>query len=73
LEASIHQLYCMAEITSDVTTGVHEDQDEMAHVAIDHLCKMIRDLRAKYRADLRAGKAVGASARATPRRSQSLR
>jgi hypothetical protein len=31
LEASIHQLYCMAEITSDLTTGVHEDQDEMAH------------------------------------------
>jgi hypothetical protein len=58
LDASIHQLYCLAEITSDVTTGVHEDQDEMAHFAIDHLCKMIRDLRAKYRADLHAGKAV---------------
>jgi hypothetical protein len=56
LEAPIHELYCMAEIAAEVATGVHEDQDEIEHFAIYRLCEMVRDFRAKYRSELRAGR-----------------
>ena len=62
LEMPMLELYCMAEISAEVATGIHEDQDELSHFAIYRLCEMVRDLRAKYRAGLRAvpgrGKAV---------------
>ena len=59
LETPMLELYCMAEISADVVTGVHEDQDELAHFAIYRVCEMVRDLRAKYRADLHAGPSRG--------------
>ena len=62
LEMPMFELYCMAEISAEIATGVHEDQDELVHFAIYRICEMVRDLRAKYRADLHAvpgrGKAV---------------
>jgi hypothetical protein len=58
LEGPMLELYCMAEIAVDVATGVREDQDELVYFAIGRICEMVRDLRTKYRADLRAGKAV---------------
>jgi hypothetical protein len=53
LEAPVRELYLMGEIVIDLTLGgVHEDQTEMMHFSIYHLCEMIREFRAKYRADL---------------------
>ena len=46
----------MAEIAAEVATGVHEDQDEIGHFLIYRLCEMVRDFRAKYRSELRAGR-----------------
>jgi hypothetical protein len=54
LEMPVFELYCMAEISAEVATGVHEDQDELSHFVIFRLCEMVRDLRARYRADLHA-------------------
>jgi hypothetical protein len=48
LEMPIFELYCMAEISAEVATGVHEEQDELAHFAIYRVCEMVRNLRAKY-------------------------
>ena len=59
LETPMLELYCMAEISADVATGVHEDQDELAHFAIYRVCEMVRYLRAKYQADLHAGPSRG--------------
>ena len=62
LEMPMFELYCMAEISAEVATGVHEDQNELVHFVIYRICEMVRDLRAKYRADLHAvgrGKAGG--------------
>jgi hypothetical protein len=49
LETPIH------ELAADVATGMHEDQDKLAHFAIYRLCDMVRDFRAKYRSELHAG------------------
>jgi hypothetical protein len=65
LEAPVRELFCMSEITQDAAgalTGSHGDQDEIVFFAIQQLCKMVRDLRAKYRADLHAGPARGKAA-----------
>jgi hypothetical protein len=59
LETPMLELYCMAEISAEIATGVHEEQDELAHFAIYRVCEMVRDLRAKYRADLHAGQSRG--------------
>jgi hypothetical protein len=59
LEMPMLELYCMAEISAEVATGVHEDQDELSHFAIYRICEMVRDLRAKYSADLHAGSSRG--------------
>jgi hypothetical protein len=59
LETPMFELYCMAEISAEVATGVREDQDELSHFAIYRICEMVRDLRAKYRADLDAGPSRG--------------
>jgi hypothetical protein len=59
LEAPMLELYCMAEISAEVATGVREDQDELAHFAIYRVCEMVCDLRAKYQADLHAGPSRG--------------
>jgi hypothetical protein len=63
LENPMLNLFCMAEIAGDVVIDrISEDQQEIMHFAVYRLCDMVRDLRAKYRADLRAvpsrGKAV---------------
>jgi hypothetical protein len=62
LETPIFELYCMAEIASEVAVGFHEDQSELALFAVYRFGEMARDLRAKYLADLHAepsrGKAV---------------
>jgi hypothetical protein len=55
LEASMLELYCMAEIAAEAATGMHEDKEEITHFAIYRVCEMIRELRAKYRVDLHAG------------------
>jgi hypothetical protein len=55
LEASVLELYCMAEITTSTATGVGEDQREITHFALYRLCEMVREFRAKYRTDLHAG------------------
>src|SRR5258708_30637280 len=54
LEMPMLELYCMTEISAEIATGIHEDQDELVHFAIYRICEMVRNLRAKYRADLRA-------------------
>jgi hypothetical protein len=60
MEASILHLYCQAEIAADVITGVGggKDWNEITHFAVYQLCEMVRAFRAKYRADLHAGKTV---------------
>jgi hypothetical protein len=59
LENPMLDLFCMAEIASDVTINPSEDQQEIMHFAVYRLCDMVRDLRAKYRADLHAGSSRG--------------
>jgi hypothetical protein len=59
LETPIHNLYCMAEISADLLTGVSEDRDELAHFAIFRVCEMVRDLKAKHLAGLDAGPSRG--------------
>jgi hypothetical protein len=55
LEGPVLELYLMGEITSETPNGMHEDQRELMHFSIYRLCEMIREFRAKYRADLNAG------------------
>jgi hypothetical protein len=64
LEAPMHDLYCMAEIAAQAAEGVEEHQIEITHFAIYRLCEMVRDFRAKYRADLHAGLDRGKTAEA---------
>jgi hypothetical protein len=59
LEQPIREVYCMAEIAAEAAIGISPgDKNEIVHFAICRLCEMVRDLRAKYRADWHAGKAV---------------
>jgi hypothetical protein len=58
LETPVRELYLLGEIAAEAATGIHEDQTELLHFSIYRLCETIRDFRAKYREDLRAGKAV---------------
>jgi hypothetical protein len=56
LENPMLELFCMAEIAGNVAIDrISEDQQEIMHFAVYRLCDMVRDLRAKYRADLDAG------------------
>jgi hypothetical protein len=56
LEHPMLDLFCMAEIAGDVALDhISEDQQEIMHFAVYRLCDMVRELRAKYRADLNAG------------------
>jgi hypothetical protein len=60
LEHPILDLFCMAEIAADVANDrISEDQQEIMHFSIYGICKMVRELRAKYRADLHAGRDRG--------------
>jgi hypothetical protein len=45
----------MGEIASDIALGMHEDKKELEHFTLYRLCDMIREFRAKYRADLNVG------------------
>jgi hypothetical protein len=59
LESPMRELGCMAEITMETAMEISPGaQNEIVHYAISRLCEMVCDLRAKYRADLAAGKAV---------------
>jgi hypothetical protein len=59
LEAPMRELFCMAEITAEVATGLQTDERiEITHFAIYRLCEMVRDLRAQYMTDLRLGAEV---------------
>jgi hypothetical protein len=56
LESPMRELFCMAKITMDVAAKITRgDENEIAVFAVFQLCDMVRDLRAKYRADLHAG------------------
>jgi len=60
LENPMLQLFCMAEIADNVANDrISEDQQEIMHFSIYRICEMVRDLRAKYRADLHAGRDRG--------------
>jgi hypothetical protein len=60
LEHPLLDLFCMAEIAADVANDrISEDQQEIMHFSIYGICKMVRDLRAKYRAVLDAGPSRG--------------
>jgi hypothetical protein len=50
LESPMIKLFCMAEIAGNVATD---------RISVYRLCDMVRDLRAKYRADLHAGPSRG--------------
>jgi hypothetical protein len=50
LETPIHELFCMSEITDNITGVIHKDKSEFMCFAIYRLGDMIRDLRAKYKA-----------------------
>lgn len=57
LETPIRELWCMAEIAEDVAAApMTNEQIEVIHFTIYRLNEMIRDLRAKYQADLNAAK-----------------
>jgi hypothetical protein len=63
LESPMRELFCMAEITMEATMNITRgDENEIIAFAVSQLCDMIREMRAKYRADLHAvparGKAV---------------
>jgi hypothetical protein len=56
LESPMRELFCMAEITMEATMSItRSDENEIIAFAVSQLCNMVRDLRAKYRADLHAG------------------
>ena len=60
LEQSIREVHCMAEIAAEAALGISPGaKNEIVHFAIYRLCEMVRDLRAKYRADLDAGPSRG--------------
>jgi len=58
LETPIHEIFCMSEITENITGVIHKDKSEFMCFAVYRLGEMIRDLRAKYRAAYDAGKAA---------------
>jgi hypothetical protein len=60
LESPMNDLFCQSEIAADIITGVDRGKDwnEITHFAVYQLCEMVRAFRAKYRADLHAGKTV---------------
>ncbi len=58
LETPIHEIFCMSEITENITGVIHKDKSEFMCFAVYRLGEMIRDLRAKYKAAYDAGKAV---------------
>jgi hypothetical protein len=59
LESPMRELGCMAKITMETAMEISPGaRNEIVHYAISRLCEMVCDLRAKYRADLNAGKAV---------------
>jgi hypothetical protein len=60
LESPMRELFCMAEITMEATMSItRSDENEIIAFAVSQLCNMVRDLRAKYRADLHAGPDLG--------------
>ena len=60
LENPMLELFCMAEIAGNVANDrISEDQQEIMHFSVYRLCDMVRDLCAKYRADLDAGPSRG--------------
>ena len=60
LENPMLELFCMAEIAGNVAIDrISEDQQEIMFFAVYRLREMVRDLRAKYRADLDAGPSRG--------------
>ena len=60
LENPMLELFCMAEMAGNVAIDrISEDQQEIMYFAVHRLCGMVRDLRAKYRADLHAGPSRG--------------
>jgi hypothetical protein len=50
LETPIHDIFCMAEITENITGMIHRDKSDFMCFATYRLSEMIRDLLAKYRA-----------------------
>ena len=60
LENPMLELFCMAEIAGNVAIDrISEDQQEIMYFSVYRLCNMVRDMRAKYRADLDAGPSRG--------------
>jgi hypothetical protein len=59
LEGPIGEIYCMSKITADVSMNItRSPENEIVAFAVSQLCEMVRDLHAKYRKNLYAGKAV---------------